>query len=396
MKLSGFGWVRGMNSVIRLCLCLVLIVLTTAGAIVYTQRSYTGGMLPGIQVCQAEPLQQNETDSAPAAIGGNGPIIQVFKAAPMVLDTATSAAVYTFKVKRATNVQINEAGNNIKNISNPSGATLQGTATGLPAAAITADASGKFVCTIVASNEYGTDTKALELSLAANLIPAGQPGATENQTEKRSPKWLPQFSTPGTPTLSTTTRNTPDFFKCPNSCAYCLKPSEAANLGFTQKCSDQRCYYSPDNQQSWYCYSEPVGWCCNNFKVSQSTKSQCTQSGGSYWSTNQNEVIQACQPTGYCCLNGQVYYPATQAQCAQNGGSYWSTNQAQVMERCQPPTCWCCTPYRGTAFAAGGQVTETTQAQCAQMGGTCYASQAQAAAACSQTTPTRPTTPNIR
>jgi hypothetical protein len=152
MKLSGFRWVRSMNSVFGLCLCLVLIGLTTAGAVVYTNQSYSGRTLSGVQVCQAEPLQQNDVDSAPAAIGGNKPVIQVFKAEPMELDAADSAAVYTFKVKLATNVQINEAGTNIRDISNPSGATLQGNVTGLPAAAITTDDSGKFVCTIVASN----------------------------------------------------------------------------------------------------------------------------------------------------------------------------------------------------------------------------------------------------
>jgi hypothetical protein len=414
MKLSGFGWVRSMNSVIRLCLCLVLIGLTTAGAIVYTQRSYTGGMLPGVQVCQAEPLEQNEFDYAPAATAGNGPVIQVFKADPMVLDTATSAAVYTFKVKRATNVQISEAGTNIKNISNPSGATLNGTADGLPASAIPTDASGKFVCTIVASNEYGTDTKALELSLAANLIPAGQSGATDNRTEQRTPKWGPLTRAPLTSTPSNIINDEPKFFKCPSDCDHCLKPDEAASTGYTQRCSEELCYYSPDKQQKWYCYKPTPGWCCANGKVSQSIKSECDRMQG-FWSTSQADAIDACQPKGFCCLNGQIYYPSTEAQCAQQGGSNWSTNQAQTMERCQPmgyccrdgqvytatqaqcsqmggsnwstnqaqtmercrpPTCWCCLK---------GQVFQTTQDRCAASGGGCYATQSQADAACRQT-----------
>jgi hypothetical protein len=375
MRLSGFRWVHRMNSILRLCLCLVLVGVITAGAIVYTNRSYAGGTLPDIQVCKAEPLQQNEVDYAPSAIGGNEPVIQVFKAAPTELDAADSAAVYTFKVKRATNVQINEAGTNIKNISNPSGATLQGTVKGLPASAIQTDDSGKFITVLMASNDNGSVKAELTLSLAANLLPAGPPagqsGATDNQTEQRTPKWLEQYSTPRASTPSTAIRNKPDFFKCPNSCAYCLKPGEAANLGFTKKCSDERCYYSPDDQQNWYCYSEPEGWCCANEKVSQTTKRECTQIGG-YWSTNQAEAVEACQPKGYCCLNGQVYYPSTQAQCVQRGGSYWSTNQAQAMQACQP-MCWCC---------AGGKVGQTTQAQCAQMGGNCYATQAQAIESC--------------
>jgi hypothetical protein len=373
MKLPGFRWVHSMNSLIRLCLCLVLVSLVTAGAFVYTNRSYTVGMLPGVQVCQAEPLQQNDVDYTPSAIGGNEPVIQVFKADPMELDAADSAAVYTFKVKRAKNVQIDEGGTNIKNISNPSGATLQGTVKGLPAAAIPTDDSGKFITFLMASNDDGSVKAELTLSIAQKLLPLGLPaGSTDNQTEPRSPKWLDQYSTPVTSTPSTTTRNEPDFFKCPDSCAYCLKPGEAANLGYTKKCSDERCYYSPDDQQNWYCYSEPEGWCCANGKVGQSTKGECTKIGG-YWSAYQSEAIEACQPKGYCCLNGQVYYPTTQAQCVQSGGSYWSTDQAQTMERCQPPTCWCCLK---------GQVYQTTQAQCTQSGGACYTTQSQADAGC--------------
>ena len=373
-----------MNSILGLCLCLVLIGLATAGAVMYTNQSCTGGTLPGVRVCQAEPLQQNDFDSAPAAIGGNKPDIQVLKAVPMLLDTPTSAAVYTFKVRYATNLQITEATTNIKNISNPSGATLQGTADGLPASAITTDASGQFVCTIVASNGDGTVTKALTLSLAKDLLPQGPPaGSTENQIKNQS-YWLEQTGSKAPLTHftpSTTDPNKPDFFKCPDSCKWCMEPSDAASRGFTQQCSDQRCFYDPDEKRSWYCYSEPEGWCCANEKVSKSTKSECTQIGG-YWSTYQAEAIDACQPKGFCCLNGQVYYPYTQAQCAQMNGCCWSTNQAQTMQNCRAAeTCWCCTPYRGTALAAGS-VSQMTQAQCQQQGGSCYATQAQAAAAC--------------
>lgn len=376
MRLSGFRWVRGMNSLVRLCLCFVLLGLIIAGAIAYTERYNRGVMLPDVQVCKAEPLQQNEADYAPSAIGGNEPVIQVFKAAPMELDSPTSAAVYTFKVKRAKNLQIIEAGNSIKDISNPTLATLQGTATGLPAAAIPTDDSSKFITVLMASNDDGSVQAELTLSLAEELLPTGGPaGATDNQTEQRKPEWLDQYSTPRTPTPSTSTtatHNEPDFLECPSSCKYCVKPEEAASRGFTRKCSEQRCYFSPDDQQNWYCYSEPEGWCCANEKVSQTTKSECTRIGG-FWSINQNEAIQACQPTGYCCFNGQVYYPVTQAQCAQKGGSYWSTSQSQTMERCQPPPCWCCLK---------GQVYQTTQAQCTQSGGACYATQSQAQLNC--------------
>jgi hypothetical protein len=373
MKLPGFRWVHSMNSLIRLCLCLVLVSLVTAGAFVYTNRSYTVGMLPGVQVCQAEPLQQNDVDYTPSAIGGNEPVIQLFKADPMELGAPDSAAVYTFKVKRAKNVQINEAGTSIKNISNPSGATLQGTATGLPAAAIPTDDSGNFVTVLMASNDYGSVEAELTLSLAQELLPQGPPpGSTENQGEARSPQWLDQYSTPRTSTPPTTTRNEPAFFKCPSNCAYCLKHAEAASRGYTQQCSNERCYYSPDDQQNWYCYSEPEGWCCANEQVSQTTKSECTRIGG-FWSLYQADAIEACQPKGYCCFNGDVYYPTTRAECLQRGGSYWSTSQAQTMEYCQPPTCWCCLK---------GQVYHMDQARCAQSGGACYSTQSQADSAC--------------
>lgn len=361
MRSSGFGWLRSMNGVIGLCLYLALIGLIIAVA--------------------AGPMMPSGTAQAQSLTDGKPPDIQVFKAEPMVLNAADSAAVYTFKVKRAAKVQIIEAGNGIKEINNPTLATLNGTANGLPAGSIPTDASGKFITILMASNEGGSVKAELTLSLAANLMPAGLSGPTDNKTGQRTPKWLDQYSTAVSSIPTTTTHNQPNFFKCPNNCAYCLKPEEAAGLGFTQKCSDQRCYYSPDDKQSWYCYSEPVGWCCANGKVDQTTKGECTKIGG-YWSTNQNEAIQACQPTGYCCLNGQVYYPATEAQCAQAGGSYWSTSQAQVMERCQPPTCWCCLK---------GQVYDTSQAQCSQSGGACYSTQSQAAAACRQEIPRTPT-----
>jgi hypothetical protein len=390
MRLSGFGWVHSMNSLLRLCLCLVLVGLITAGAIGCTAWSSTGGMLPGVQVCQAEPLQQNEVDYALSAIGGNEPVIQAFKAAPMVLDTADSAAIYTFKVKNAKNVQINEGGNDIRDISNPTLATLNGTVNGLPASAIQTDGSGKFITVLTASNDDGSVKAELTLSLAANLLPpglpAGQSSEAGKQTKPGPPKWLDQYSSPVTLTKldqSNILNATPEFSKCPESCNYCLKPDEAANLGYTQKCSDQPCYYSPDKEK-WYCYKPTPGWCCTNGNVIQNTKTECTQIGG-FWSTNQSEAIQACQPMGYCCLNGQIYYPSTQAQCAQVGGTWYAT-QAEAISACQPVTCWCC---------SGGQVVQTTQAQCRRWEGTCYATQSQATAGCRRTAPTV-LTPNLR
>jgi hypothetical protein len=389
MRLSGFGWVNSKKSLLRLCLCLVLVGVITAGAVAFTAMSSTGEKLPTVQMCQAAPLQQNEAGYAPSAIAGNKPSIDVFKATPMVLDTPSSAAVYTFKVKNATNVQINEAGANIKTISNPSGAALQGTATGLPASAIATDDSGKFITVLTASNDNGSDQAELTLSLSEKLLasrlPAGQSEETGNQNSKYKPTWGPLIYHPVTPNpTTTTTLNEPKFFECPSDCDHCLRPDEAASQGFGQRCSEERCYYSPDNQQNWYCYKPTPGWCCANGNVFQSIKGECNKMGG-FWSTSQAEALQACQPKGFCCVNGQVYYPYTESQCAQMGGSYWSTNQAQVMERCQPETCWCCLPYGGTStYVVGGTVRQMPAAQCIQQGGTCYATEAQAIEHCRQ------------
>jgi hypothetical protein len=326
----------------------------------------------------------------------------------MVLDSPTSAAVYTFKVKRATNVQITEAGANIKSISNPSGATVQGTANGNPASAITPDASGQFVCTIVASNENGTATKSLTLSFAKELLPPPPPaGQSDNQAGNNKSKWLdsPLRSTPPVSTQPPITKNEPNFFKCPSGCENCLKPGDAASLGFTQKCSEEPCYYSPPEDQKWFCYKPTPGWCCANEKVTPSTKAECDKMYG-YWSTSQNDAKQACekgccclsngqisypstqtqckqvngtyytdlgqckelcQPKGCCCLsNGQISYPSTPTQCAQVNGQYY-TDLGQCRERCQP-MCWCCLK---------GQLYQTTQSQCTGSGGTCYATQQQ-------------------
>jgi hypothetical protein len=240
MRLSGFGWVNSKKSLLRLCLCLVLVGVITAGAVAFTAMSSTGEKLPTVQMCQAAPLQQNEAGYAPSAIAGNKPSIDVFKATPMVLDTPSSAAVYTFKVKNATNVQINEAGANIKTISNPSGAALQGTATGLPASAIATDDSGKFITVLTASNDNGSDQAELTLSLSEKLLasrlPAGQSEETGNQNSKYKPTWGPLIYHPVTPNpTTTTTLNEPKFFECPSDCDHCLRPDEAASQGFAQR-----------------------------------------------------------------------------------------------------------------------------------------------------------------
>jgi len=360
MRLPGFQSIGSKDGVFGLCLCLVLVCL--------------------ISVAGAQSIAPHDVYSAESSTAGKPPLIQLFKADPMVLSDGNSA-LYTFIVKDASKIQVIEAGNIIKDIDNPTLATLNGTVTGLPGNAIQMGDGNTFVTVLTASNGGVTVNKELTLSFTA---PAPPTGSTDNQTQPRSPKWLPQLPSPSPLTSSTSAKpgSEPVFFKCPVDCQYCLNPEDAASRGFGQQCSNQPCYYSPDNQQKWYCYKPIPGWCCAGGQVGQSTKDQCAQVGG-YWSTNQDEAIQACQPTGYCCLYGQIDFPTTQAQCAQMGGSYWSTDQAQTMQVCQP-MCWCC---------AGGKVYQTTQAQCAQMGGTCYATQAQALESCRQTAPTTPRIP---
>lgn len=341
-----------MNSPLRWCLFLVLV----------------GIMISGAAGC----TQQQEV---------NLPYISTFEVSSQVLQPG-DAAHYVIKVNNAEEILLYEAGINIGRWNGPPSGTHTHKITfqGMPANAIPTD-NGKFEARLVVSNAKGKQDKELMLSVAAPAIAAaGQPGAS---TAENKSYWLEQsFLSEASPEPAQDTSNAsppmenpPQFADCDcaSGCNYCLEAGDAASGGFTQKCSDEPCFSSPNQNEEFYCYKEPEGWCCNNTQVSQSTKTECTNMGGSYWSINQNEAIQACQPKGYCCYNGQVYYPVTQAECAQRGGSYWSTDQAQVMERCQPATCWCCT---------NGRVFQMTQAECAQEGGTCYATQAQALEQC--------------
>jgi hypothetical protein len=346
MKTTSYGKSQRLKSLLMLCPCLVLVCLISIGA-----TGSTAGNLPRIELLKAEPLVLNDGD----------------------------AAVYTFVVKGATEIQLIEAGNIIKVSKGPTSATLKGTVEGLPTYAIRTGDSNTFDTVLKARNESGEVEKKLTLSFATELPPKPAsliPPVSDILSEQpRSPQWLDQSSLPPlTQPTSTTTRNEPDFFKCPSSCNYCLKPDEAANLGFTQRCSEQLCYYSPDNQQKWYCYSEPVGWCCKDTKVSQATKTQCDQEGG-YWYANQAEAVRACQPMCWCCAGGKVGQ-VPQAQCAQLGGDCFGS-QAEAIRFCQQMmTCWCC---------AGGKVGQIPQAQCAQIGGRCFATQTQAQQACQPT-----------
>jgi hypothetical protein len=319
MKSSASGWVRSIIGLMGFSVCLVLVCLATAGA--------------------AAPVVTNYAASAAAATGESPPVIQVFKADPMTLETPTSAAVYTFEVKHAKNVAISEAGTNIKNISNPSGAVLSGTANGMPASAISTDASGKFKAVLMASNDDGAVKAELTLSFSEKLLaasgkPAGETEESDNQAGSRSPKWLEQNSSPFGTARSSQSGTEPKFFDCPSGCNYCLEPEDAKSQGMAERCSEERCYYSPDNQRNWYCFKPSPGWCCNNFQVTQATKDECTRMGGA-WFLNQSDALNRCQPPGYCCQNGNIT-SATQSQCAQVGGTYYA-DPVEAKERCQPP-----------------------------------------------------------
>ncbi|HEX7363610.1 MAG TPA: hypothetical protein VF366_00355, partial [Dehalococcoidia bacterium] len=210
MRLSNFQWIRNKNRVFGLCICLVLIGLITAGA--------------------AESIAPNDVYSAQSSTGGNPPDIRLFKAEPMVLN-ASDSAIYTFAVRHATRIHIIEAGNSIKEISNPSAATIKGTANGLPASALQTGDSNTFMALLIASNNNGDVQAELTLSFATEGEPEGQPeeqqGATDNQPEPRSPKWLEQYSSPFSPARSSISGTEPKFFKCPSDCNNCLKPEEA-------------------------------------------------------------------------------------------------------------------------------------------------------------------------
>src|SRR4030042_6626672 len=165
MRISGFGWVRNMNIPLRLCLCLVLICLVTTGA-----TAYAAGK-PDIKLFKADPLVLNDGD----------------------------AALYTFVVKNATEMQLVEAGDIIKQINNPSAATLKGTAQGMTTYAIRTGDSNTFAATLIARNESGEVKKTLTLSFATELPPKSTSliPPVSMSAPPRSPQWGEQdFSPP--------------------------------------------------------------------------------------------------------------------------------------------------------------------------------------------------------
>jgi hypothetical protein len=317
--------------------------------------------------------------SMAATTSGSPPEIRAFTADPMVVKDGGSV-LYSFEVWNATSVQINEAGDIIKQVTSPPSTTLKGTAKGRTTFQIRTGNSNSFDAVLLAGNAAGKRDKKLTIKFAAALqvkstttATSQAGGATDNRT--RTPQWLAQV-TPATTAASSGTAETgvePKFYKCPESCNYCLRPDDAAGRGFTQRCSENPCYYSPDGDQKWYCYSKPVTvWCCADGRVKETTKDVCAQAGGTYYAT-EAEANKACQQvTGWVCSNGNVY-PGTQAQAAQAGLTWYAT-QAEAARYCNP-TGWCC---------RDGKIGATTQSQCIQLGGYWSATQGEAIRACQQ------------
>ena len=343
-------WFKG---IFRLCVCLVVVGIVILGA---AERT------------------------AAATATGSPPEIKVFTADPLILPDGGSAT-YTFEVWNATNIKLIEAGELLKEINGPPLTTYKGKATGRTTYKIRLRSMDSFDATLVASNAGGQKEQKLSIAFATKVKPRPVPPNKKPGTDARTPKWGPQTSKPAsstTPAKSTLLPWPDEFFKCSGDCKYCLKPDDAAQLGYTQKCSEQLCLYSQDNQQKWYCYSEPKGYCCKEGpagqegQVTDATKSECTASGGDYWSLDRNEAVQACQATGYCCRDGQIGGPMTENQCTAAGGSIWSPDRAEVIQKCEPLG-YCC---------KDGQVGRATQNQCDQMGGSWSTNQSQAAQAC--------------
>jgi len=390
MRKLGLARIFRFKGIFGLCMCLVLVGIIILSAAERTAAATATGSLPVIKVFTGDPLTVPD--------GGH--------------------VVYMFEVYDGTKIQVIEAGEIIDEFNGPPLTTSKGKANGRTTYQILTGDSTKFKTVLSARNGNGKVEKTLEISVDTKRQPKPTsliPPVSDNKTDKKN-KWGPQTSAPVSSAPSATARASnwpPQFAKCSSGC-YCLKPEDAASHGFTQKCLEQPCYYSPDKTQNWYCYGETVsqGWCCRDGKVTPATKAQCKEAGGAWhateaeaikacqqvvgwfcsgskvyqgsqaqatqagatWYATQAEATKACESPGWCCRNGQLT-PATQYQCVQSltaAGGAWYATQAEAAKACDQ-MCWCCT---------GGRYGQTTTDACAKMGGTCYATQAQASEHC--------------
>jgi hypothetical protein len=410
MRQLGFG-IHRFKGIFGVCMCFVVVGLVTAGLL-------------------------------GCAIAGRAQI-KVFRFAPEKL-AAGDFARYEMEVSNVTDILVTEGTNVIYSVKGPAVSSYKVAFNGLKTSALQTRGSSTLKTVLTVTNGNDKQTKILEIPFATVLAlktPSIVQTGSDNTSGAGKSYWLPPTSSLASTKFDACDQDTngpqapanyPNFPPCPIGCDHCLKPDEAAASGFTQKCSEEPCYYSQDNDQKWYCYSEPKGWCCKVGQagqvgqVTEATKTQCKEAGGDFWSLDKNEAIQACQVTGYCCRGGQVGGPMTKAECAAAGGSLWSTNQSEVAQACQPlgyycrdgqvvgpiaqaqaaqmgvtwyptqasaqqacqPACYCCTRNvpsalsRAPGTATTGTVTQTTPAACARQGGTCYNSMQAANQAC--------------
>jgi len=277
-----------------------------------------------------------------------------------------------------------------------------------------------FDALLVAWNSVGKQQRRLTLSFATmvksetdSLIP---PVSDEGRDNTKKPEWKDQTTSlsPEEPaTGQVVSQYPPPFEKCSKECNYCLQPHNAAGRGFINRCSEGPCYYSPDKQQYWYCYSKPtMVWCCIDGKVVEVTPEICSQKGGDAYTT-EDEALKACQRDGWCCRDGKVG-PLTQSRCRGVGGAWFATEK-EAVEACATDI-WCCrdgkvmkttnelcAEMNGAAFATraeaerycqataacwccqDGKVFQTTTLQCTQYGGNCFATRAEAERYCQAT-----------
>jgi len=341
-------------------------------------RRFTGYLRLLVCIAVAVVALFGTADMAAAASVWTGlPQIKSFSASPMVLQDGASA-VYSFEVSNATSVQLIEAGEVIREINNPPSTSCKGIVRGRTTYQIRRGAGNSFEAVLLASNPGGSQQRKLTLSFATSLpltTAARVTTPSDNaSTGSRKPEWLGQASlaAPGGLSGQIVAAYPPPFEKCPKGCDYCLQPDDAAARGFSSQCSKNPCYYSPDKQQFWYCYSKPdTVWCCLDGKVVEITREICSQKGGKSYAT-EAEALKGCQAPAecWCCANGKVFQ-STPSQCTQYGGNCF-TSEKEAVYGCQSKV-WCC---------LDGNVVETTRESCAQKGGTAYTTEAEALKGC--------------
>jgi hypothetical protein len=345
----GFARIHSFSGIFRLCLCFVLVGIIVLGAAERAVAAPAMGSLPVIKAFTGDPLTVPD--------GGH--------------------VVYTFEVYDGTKIQVIENGEIIDEFNGPPLTTSKGKANGRTTYQIRKGNMDSYDTILRARNPNGQKEQKLTILFATKSKPKPtsliQP-VSDNGTSKKN-RWGPQTSAPVSLTSSSASSQgtgspyVPGYAECPRGCN-CLTPDQAAQYGFKQKCSEERCF-STDKQVNSYCYNKTAGWCCKDGKVSPATGDQCKEAGGSYWSTDQAQVIKACQPLGWFCSGSKVYQ-GTSSQAAQAGATWYAT-QAEATKACESPGCWCCT---------GGRYGQTTTDACAKTGGTCYATQAEASERC--------------